>query len=103
LAEISKNDILISDLSAIETQLSILINKNKDLSTKNVDIEENLNSLKKENSILLQKIASLENEIKNIGESSEENLFNSLNLKERENLKVKLQNLITKIDYHLSS
>jgi predicted nuclease with TOPRIM domain len=103
LAEISKNDILISDLSTIETQLSILINKNRDLNTKNIDLEETLNSLKKENSILLQKLSSLENDIKNIDENTETNLFNSLNLKERENLKVKLQNLITRIDYHLSS
>ncbi len=103
MAEISKNDILISDLSTIETQLSILINKNKDLNTKNIDLEETLNSLKKENSILLQKLSSLENDIKNIDENTETNLFNSLNLKERENLKVKLQNLITRIDYHLSS
>jgi predicted nuclease with TOPRIM domain len=103
LAEISKNDILISDLSTIETQLSILINKNRDLNTKNIDLEETLNSLKKENSILLKKLSSLENDIKNIDENTETNLFNSLNLKERENLKVKLQNLITRIDYHLSS
>ncbi len=103
MAEISKNDILISDLSTIETQLSILINKNRDLNTKNIDLEETLNSLKKENSILLQKLSSLENDIKNIDENTETNLFNSLNLKERENLKVKLQNLITRIDYHLSS
>jgi cell division septum initiation protein DivIVA len=103
LAEISKNDILISDLSAIETQLSILINKNKDLSTKNIELEETLNSLKKENSVLLQKLAALENEVKNLDENTEANLFNSLNLKERENLKVRLQNLITRIDYHLSS
>ena len=103
MAELSKNDILISDLSAVETQLSILINKNKDLSQKNVDLEESLESLKKENEILLQKLAALESEIKDIGENTETNLFNSLNLKERENLKVKLQNLITRIDYHLSS
>jgi cell division septum initiation protein DivIVA len=103
VAELSKNDILISDLSAVETQLSILINKNKDLSQKNVDLEESLESLKKENEILLQKLAALESEIKAIDENTETNLFNSLNLKERENLKVKLQNLISRIDYHLSS
>jgi len=103
LVELSKNDILISDLSAIETQLSILINKNKDLGIKNIELEQNLDSLRKENSVLQQKLESLEKEIKNVTENSEENLFNSLNLKERENLKVKLQNLITRIDYHLSS
>ena len=103
MAEISKNDILISDLSTIETQLSILINKNKDLSIKNIELEETLLNLKKENSVLLQKLAALDSEIKNLDENTEANLFNSLNLKERENLKVKLQNLITRIDYHLSS
>ena len=59
--------------------------------------------MRNENSILQQRIISLENEIKSPGNDGDNNLFNSLNLKERENLKVKLQNLLSKIDYHLSS
>ncbi|MGA7720791.1 MAG: hypothetical protein WCA84_06410 [Ignavibacteriaceae bacterium] len=103
MAELIKNEILLNELSAIETQLSILIHKNKELIAKIGNQEIELLHMRNENSILQQRIISLENEIKSPGNDGDNNLFNSLNLKERENLKVKLQNLLSKIDYHLSS
>jgi hypothetical protein len=103
MAELIKNEILLNELSAIETQLSILIHKNKELIAKIGNQEIELLHMRNENSILQQRIISLESEIKSPGNDGDNNLFNSLNLKERENLKVKLQNLLSKIDYHLSS
>ena len=103
MARLIKNEILLNELSAIETQLSILIHKNKELIAKIGNQEIELLHMRNENSILQQRIISLENEIKSPGNDGDNNLFNSLNLKERENLKVKLQNLLSKIDYHLSS
>ncbi len=103
MADLTKYEILINDLSSIETQLSILNHKSLDLATKNAELEEKLIQLKNENTFLTQKISELEKDIKISKSDEENNLFNSLNLKERENLKVRLQNLITKIDYHLSA
>ena len=103
MAEVIKNEILLSELNAIEAQLSALIHKNKELMGKIGNQEIELLRLRNENSLLQQKIISLESEIKVPGTEGDNNLFNSLNLKERENLKVKLQNLLSKIDYHLSS
>jgi cell division protein FtsB len=103
LADLVKQEIVLSELNAIETQLAALIHKGKELFGKNEQLEEQLLILRKENSFLQQQVSSLENEIKSLKSDSENNLFNSLNLKERENLKIKLQNLISKIDYHLSS
>ena len=103
MAELIKNEILLSELNAIEAQLSALIHKNKELIAKIGNQEIELLRLRNENSLLQQKIISLESEIKVPGTEGDNNLFNSLNLKERENLKVKLKNLLSKIDYHLSS
>jgi hypothetical protein len=103
MADLIKHEILLNELSAIESQLSILIHKNKELIGKIGDQETEILRLRNENSILLQKVMSLESETKKPWQDGDNNLFNSLNLKERENLKVKLQNLLSKIDYHLSS
>ena len=103
MADITKHEILLNELSAIEAQLSTLIHKNKELISKTGDMEIEILRLRNENSFLQQKITSLEIEVKAPKNDGDNNLFNSLNLKERENLKVKLQSLISKIDYHLSS
>jgi hypothetical protein len=103
MADLINHEILLNELSSVEAQLSILIHKNKELIGKIGDRDIELLRLRNENSFLHQKIASLESEMKAPKNDGDKNLFNSLNLKERENLKVKLQNLLSKIDYHLSS
>ena len=103
MADSTKHEILLNELSAIEAQLSALIHKNKELMVKLGDHEMELLRLRNENSMLEQKIMSLESDVKAPKNDGDNNIFNSLNLKERENLKVKLQNLLSKIDYHLSS
>ncbi len=103
MADLTKYEILINDLSSIESQISLIANKNKELVDQNADLQGQLIQLKNENTYLTQKISSIEKEIRSQNNDGENNLFNSLNLKERENLKVRLQNLISKIDYHLSA
>ena len=102
----SKYDSLLNDLSSIETQSSVLINKCKDLMERNLELEEFANKAKKEITSLSQKVVNLENELEKVlnerGEQ-EGKLNNLLNTKETETLKIKLQNLISRIDYHLSS
>jgi hypothetical protein len=51
----------------------------------------------------MQKMDKLERDLNKLRDEGETNLFNSLNAKERESLKDKLQDLISKIDYHISS
>ena len=48
------------------------------------------------------KVENMENELKIFQNDTENDMINSLNLKEREKLKVKLKDLISRIDYHLS-
>lgn len=103
MADLTKYEILISELSSIEAQLSTLIHKNQDLVEQNAELQGQLIQLKNENTYLTQKLSSIEKETSSQNNEGEVNLFNSLNLKERENLKVRLQNLISKIEYHLSA
>jgi predicted RNase H-like nuclease (RuvC/YqgF family) len=103
LADLTKYEIFLSDLNLVESQISILVHKYKDVAERNSELEHLISELKIENTELTQKILRLQNEIQSFQKDSEDNIFNSLNLKEREELKVKLRNLITRIDYHLNA
>ncbi len=98
MAENSKNDLLLSELSSIETQVSSLTQKFKDQVKRNRELEDNLVATKNQNENLNKKIISLQNEIENFKNGSA--LFA---LEERETIKNRLQSLISKLDYHLSS
>lgn len=102
----TKYDILLNDLSTIEQQSSALISKCKDLMERNLEMEDFVEKAKKEITTLSQKIVNLESELekaRNEQIEQEGKLTNLLNTKETETLKIKLQNLISRIDYHLSA
>ena len=103
MAELSKYEILINDLAALESQAAIIKSRYKDLSAHNIELEKHLRECQKENASLIQKLKNLETEFESFKNDSEGQFINLLNTKERETLKVKIQNLISKIDYHLSS
>ncbi|MEO8231091.1 MAG: hypothetical protein ABI638_02335, partial [Ignavibacteriota bacterium] len=65
--------------------------------------EIQVTKLRQDNSILQKKMIELEQEILLSKQDEEGNIFNTLNSKEKENLKLKLQDIISKIDFHLSS
>lgn len=106
MAEPTKYDMLLNDLNSVEAQAAFLANKCKDLMRWNIEQEEFVNKAKREITMLSQKIVNLESELEKIRtEQSEQEgkLSNLLNTKETETLKIKLQNLISRIDYHLSA
>jgi len=103
LAEYSKYDILTKELTLIEVQVSVLNNKYKDAVARNQELEEIIEELQKENALLNKKIAKLESEPGVLQIEGNQTLFSSLNTKEREDLKIKLKSLISKIDNHISS
>ena len=103
MSELSKYESIINDLSLIETQAEVLKNKAKDIEVRNIHVERSIEQLKAENAALSQKVVKLEGEIDRLIGKTELNIFNSLNSKEKETLKSKIENLINKIDYHLSS
>ena len=101
--ELSKYESIINDLNLIETQAEVLKNKAKDIEIRNIHIERAIEQMKAENAALSQKVVKLEGEIDRLIGKAELNIFNSLTSKEKETLKIKIENIINKIDYHLSS
>lgn len=103
MVDLTKYDSLIQDLTAIEAEIATLGNKLKDTEVRKTELEIQVAKLRQDNSFLQKKIIELEQEILLSKQDEEGNVFNTLNSKEKENLKLKLQDIISKIDYHLSS
>ena len=103
MSELSKYEVLINDLGTIQTQAAILVNKCKDLSQRNNELENLVAEARKEKAVLTQKVNKLESDLETLQINSTQNIINSFNEKEKESLKIKLQNLISRIDYHLST
>jgi len=103
LVDLAKYDSLIHDLTSIEAEIATLGNKLKDTEERKTELEIQIAKLRQDNSFLQKKIIELEQEILLSKQDEEGNIFNTLNSKEKENLKLKLQDIISKIDYHLSS
>ncbi len=97
----TKYESLINDLSSIEAEVATLKDKLSDNYSRTDEIEEITQRFKQENSLLKSKLTELEIEIENL--KKEPDTFNILNSKERETLKTKIQDLISRIDYHLSA
>ena len=103
MVDLAKYDSLIHDLSAIEAEIATLGNKLRDTEERKTELEIQVAKLRQDNSFLQKKIIELEQEILLSKHDEEGNIFNTLNTKEKENLKLKLQDIISKIDFHLSS
>lgn len=50
-----------------------------------------------------KKVNELEQQLENTKVSSENDVFGSLSQKEKDALKIKIQDLISKLEYHISS
>ncbi|MBK7629872.1 MAG: hypothetical protein IPJ23_04075 [Ignavibacteriales bacterium] len=103
MVDLAKYDSIIQDLSGIESEIATIGNKLKDTEERKTELEIQVAKLRQDNSILQKKIIELEQEILLSKQDEEGNIFNTLNTKEKENLKLKLQDIISKIDFHLSS
>ena len=103
MVDLAKYDSIIHDLSAIEAEIATVGNKLKDTEERKTELEIQVAKLRQDSSLLQKKIIELEQEILLSKQDEEGNIFNTLNSKEKENLKLKLQDIISKIDFHLSS
>ena len=103
MVDLAKYDSIIHDLSGIEAEIATLGNKLRDTEERKTELEIQVAKLRQDYSFLQKKIIELEQEILLSKQDEEGNIFNTLNTKEKENLKLKLQDIISKIDFHLSS
>jgi hypothetical protein len=80
-----------------------LVNNLKTLKKENLRLGKSFSSIREENKILLQRIEALEKQLEEDKNNSLNSLFGSLQNNEKEELKNKIQNLVSRIDSHLSS
>lgn len=101
--DFTKYDALIQDLTLIESEIAAIVEKLRVSTEREQELEIQLAKARQENAVLLKRINELEHQLENSQIESENEYFGSLNTKEKEVLKQKIQNLITRIEYHLSS
>ena len=99
--DLAKYETLISDLSALESQVEILKNKYSDTLQRNKELEVSLNDSQQDKNLLHEKISELESELEQVKLNVEEK--SKLNLEEREELKNKIKDLVSRVDKHLSA
>ncbi len=99
-----KYENLINDLSTVESQITILKNQYADAVKRIKELDIALEKAKQDNTALYQKIAAMEEEINYLKSKSEQGIgLSGMDSEERESLKVRLQELISRVNYHLSS
>jgi len=101
LVDLAKYETLISELGKLESYVEILKNKYSDTVERNKELELSLNEVQQDKNLLHQKISEMESELEDITLKSEEK--SKLNAEEREEIKSKIRDLISRIDRHLSS
>ncbi|MCU7495087.1 MAG: hypothetical protein HF314_04050 [Ignavibacteria bacterium] len=104
MTELSKYDVILEELNALEKQFYALAKKNKDLLNRIETLERTNREFVFENSGLKSKVIELETALEDLKRENI-NLRNggTLNGKDREDLKAQINELISKIDFHLRS
>ena len=100
----AKYESLLNDLSTLESQITILKNQYSDLNGRNKELDIALEKSKQDNTSLYQRISSLEEEINYLKSKAEQGFGSgTLNAEEREEMKLKIKDLINRINFHLSA
>lgn len=103
MTDLTKHDVLLTELTNIHTLVSVLLNNFKSLREEKSNLEKSFSAVREENKELLQRIEALEKQLVENKDNSLNSLFGSLDNNEKEELKNKIQNLVNRIDLHLSS
>lgn len=103
MSEISKYEAILNDLTQIESEVAIIVEKLKLTSESLKEKEMQLAILKQENQQLHKRISELEYELNNAKITSQNNVYKPNEIVINEEIKEKIKNLISKIDFHLSS
>jgi hypothetical protein len=103
LSDLSKFEIFLQELNSIEVQVSAHIELCEELQKRNKELEKKLLNLQKENEYLKMQSAEGGENGERRSDDNHAAVFNSLSSQERENLKVKITEVISKINNHLTS
>ncbi len=103
MADLTKHEVLLNELTNIHSLISVLVNNYKSLQEEKSGLEKSFSAITEEKKDLLRRIEVLENQLEVNQDNSLNSIFGSLDSSEREELKTKIQNLVNKLDFHLSS
>ena len=99
----SKYDLFMDEIVALEKMVQKFVSDNLTIEEEKLVLEKKVSSLQKENEVLVLKIKELEKKIIKTEEVNSVSGKTNLDLSERENLKNQIDDLITRIDYHIRS
>ncbi len=103
MADLTKHEVLLNELTNIHSLISVLVNNYKSLQEEKSSLEKSFSVITEEKKDLLRRIEVLENQLEVNKDNSLNSIFSSLDNSEREELKTKIQNLVNRLDFHLSS
>ncbi|MBI9070294.1 MAG: hypothetical protein JEY94_01765 [Melioribacteraceae bacterium] len=98
----SKYDFFMNELNSLEKLVNVFIHKNLEVTEKNHELFNKLNTLKDENEVLRLKNEELEERLNEL-ELQKEGLVNSFKGDDKEKIIKVIDGLISNIDYHLRS
>lgn len=104
MTEKTKYDYFMDELLSLEKQIYTVVLKSDELVDENNDLREEIENLQSENGALKNKLREIETSLATqISENKD--LFSEKNVRsnEKEEIKEKIENLISRLDYHLRS
>ena len=103
MADTSKYDLFLNEIVILEKAVQKFVSDNDELEEEKLSLLNKVNKLQKENEILVLKIKDLEKQINTSDVIKASAGKTNLDLSERENLKNQIDDLISRIDYHIRS
>lgn len=103
MADTSKYDLFLNEIVSLEKAVQKFVSNNAELEEEKLSLITRVNKLQKENEILVLKIKDLEKQISVAEDVKTSAGKTNLDLTERENLKNQIDDLISRIDYHIRS
>lgn len=103
MSDSSKYDLFMDEIVSLEKMVQKFVSDNIAIEEDKVGLQNKVNSLQKENEVLVLKIKELEKKINQTEEVKSVSGKTNLDISERENLKNQIDDLITRIDYHIRS
>lgn len=103
MADTSKYDLFLNEIVSLEKAVQKFVSNNVELEEEKLSLVNRVNKLQKENEILVLKIKDLEKQISVAEDVKTSAGKTTLDLTERENLKNQIDDLISRIDYHIRS
>ena len=103
MAETSKYDFFMNELTSLEKQIYSFIQSNFELFEENKELKRKVKQAEKENEVLKLQLTEFEERLSRRSENIGLLSNGSIDQEEREHIRSKIDDLINKIDFHLRS